>query len=79
MQEATIPLGLERRREDYQLITGRARFVDDVRLPEERPAMLHMTLVRSPYAHAENHKHQAKCSYGYSRCRSYFDGSRPGK
>ncbi len=52
MQETTIPLGLERRKEDYQLITGRARFVDDVRLPQERPTMLHMTLVRSPYAHA---------------------------
>ena len=53
MQEATIPNGLERRKEDYQLITGRARFVDDVRLPEERPAVLHMTVVRSPYAHAK--------------------------
>lgn len=46
----TIP-GLERRREDYGLITGRAHYVDDVRLPE-RPAPLLMAVVRSPYAHA---------------------------
>ncbi|HXX78575.1 MAG TPA: molybdopterin cofactor-binding domain-containing protein, partial [Ktedonobacteraceae bacterium] len=52
MQESTIPLGLERRKEDYQLITGRARFVDDIRLSQDRPPMLYMTLVRSPYAHA---------------------------
>jgi len=53
MREATLPIGLKRRREDYQLITGRARFVDDVRLPQERPTILHMTFVRSPYAHAK--------------------------
>jgi hypothetical protein len=40
MQEITIPIGLERRKEDYQLITGRARYVDDVRLPEERPGQV---------------------------------------
>jgi carbon-monoxide dehydrogenase large subunit len=53
MQEITIPIGLERRKEDYQLIIGRARYVDDVRLPEERPAVLRMVVVRSLYAHAE--------------------------
>jgi len=53
MQEATVPLGLERRKQDYQLIIGRARFVDVMRLPQEQPGMLHMILVRSPYAHAE--------------------------
>ena len=53
MRETTIPFGLERRKEDYSLITGRAHFVDDVRLPAGRPAVLHMTVVRSPYAHAE--------------------------
>jgi aerobic carbon-monoxide dehydrogenase large subunit len=52
MREATIPTGLERRKEDYRLITGRAHFVDDVRLPEGRPAALHMAVMRSPYAHA---------------------------
>ena len=52
MQQATIPAGLERRKEDERLITGRACFVDDVRLPAGRPAVLHMAVVRSPYAHA---------------------------
>lgn len=44
--------GLERRKEDYGLITGQANFVDDVRLAEGRPSVLHMLVVRSPYAHA---------------------------
>ena len=37
-----------RRNEDARLLTGRARFVDDVQLP----GMLHAALVRSDYAHA---------------------------
>jgi carbon-monoxide dehydrogenase large subunit len=37
-----------RRREDPALLTGAARFLDDLRLPE----MLHMAVVRSPHAHA---------------------------
>lgn len=41
-----------RRREDYPLITGHGRYVDDVREPEGRPAIFHMAVVRSPYAHA---------------------------
>ncbi len=53
MQRTTIPAGFERRKEDERLITGRAHFVDDVRLPAGRPAVLHMAVVRSPYAHAE--------------------------
>ncbi len=36
------------RREDQRLLTGRGRFVDDVRLP----GMLHLCVVRSPHAHA---------------------------
>jgi carbon-monoxide dehydrogenase large subunit len=47
------PGGLERRREDYTLITGRSHYVDDLRSPQGRPAVLHMMVVRSPYAHAE--------------------------
>ncbi|GHO69866.1 aldehyde dehydrogenase [Ktedonobacter sp. SOSP1-52] len=42
-----------RRREDVALITGRAHYVDDIRLPEGRPAPLHMAVVRSIYAHAK--------------------------
>ena len=37
-----------KRREDPRLITGRGTYVDDVKLV----GMLHMALVRSPFAHA---------------------------
>src|SRR5712692_208103 len=53
MNETTIPPGLERRREDYELITGHGHYVDDLRPADGRPAVLHMAVVRSPYAHAE--------------------------
>ncbi len=47
-----IPTGLERRLEDYPLITGASSYVDDLRAPAGRPATLYMAVVRSPYAHA---------------------------
>ena len=53
MIEMSLPGGLERRREDYKLITGLGHYVDDLKLPAERPPALHMAVVRSPYAHAE--------------------------
>jgi aerobic carbon-monoxide dehydrogenase large subunit len=53
MTTHTMPAGLERRREDYTLITGHGQYVDDLRVPQGRPAALHMAVVRSPYAHAE--------------------------
>ncbi len=53
MVDMFIPVGAERRREDYQLITGHASYVDDLRAEQGRPAILHMVVVRSPYAHAE--------------------------
>ncbi|MBI4527677.1 MAG: xanthine dehydrogenase family protein molybdopterin-binding subunit [Deltaproteobacteria bacterium] len=37
-----------RRREDVRFLTGRAKFVDDVKVPE----MLHAAILRSPHAHA---------------------------
>src|SRR4051794_5522428 len=37
-----------RRREDAELLTGEARFVDDLAIP----GALHLAIVRSPYAHA---------------------------
>jgi aerobic carbon-monoxide dehydrogenase large subunit len=37
-----------KRKEDAKFLTGRARFVDDIKLP----GMLHMAVVRSPFAHA---------------------------
>jgi aerobic carbon-monoxide dehydrogenase large subunit len=53
MSELHFPPDLERRKEDYGLITGRAHYVDDLRPPEGRPPALYMAVVRSPYAHAE--------------------------
>jgi len=52
MSEERLAAGLERRKEDYGLIIGQARFVDDLRPPEGRPQALYMAVVRSPYAHA---------------------------
>ena len=52
MIETNIPSGLERRREDYRLITGSGLYVDDLKSPEGRPPALYMVAVRSPYAHA---------------------------
>jgi aerobic carbon-monoxide dehydrogenase large subunit len=53
MSDTHVLAGLERRREDYPLITGQAHYVDDLRPRQGRPAVLHMAVVRSPYAHAE--------------------------
>jgi carbon-monoxide dehydrogenase large subunit len=45
----TGPVGLSiRRREDRRFLTGRGRYVDDLRLPD----VLHAAIVRSPHAHA---------------------------
>jgi aerobic carbon-monoxide dehydrogenase large subunit len=52
MNEMSLAAGLERRKEDYGLITGQARFVDDLRPPKGRPQALYMAVVRSMYAHA---------------------------
>ena len=38
-----------RRKEDERFIRGRGSYVDDVQLP----GMLHMAILRSPYAHAK--------------------------
>src|SRR5258708_16552661 len=37
-----------KRKEDPRLVRGRGNFIDDVKLP----GMLHLDIVRSPYAHA---------------------------
>jgi len=45
----TPPLGHSiRRKEDRRFVTGRGRYLDDLRLPD----MLHAVIVRSPHAHA---------------------------
>jgi len=38
-----------RRREDFRLLTGKGRYVDDITVP----GMLHMAVLRSPHAHAQ--------------------------
>ena len=44
-------IGRERRRkEDQRLITGRTRWTDNLTLP----GMLHLAMVRSPFAHAND-------------------------
>lgn len=53
MRDTALPGGPMLRIEDERLITGRGQYVDDVRLPAGRPAMLHAAFVRSPYAHAD--------------------------
>ena len=53
MSEMSLVAGLERRKEDYGLITGRARFVDDLRPPKGRPQTLYMAVVRSPCSASE--------------------------
>src|SRR5271170_6994714 len=37
-----------RRREDFKFITGKGRYVDDIKVP----GMLHVAILRSPHAHA---------------------------
>src|SRR4051794_29009010 len=47
---AATEIGRDRRRkEDQRLITGRTRWTDNITLP----GMLHMAMVRSPFAHAK--------------------------
>lgn len=48
MQERIVGRALKRR-EDPQLITGKGNYLDDIKLT----GMLHVALVRSPYAHAK--------------------------
>jgi carbon-monoxide dehydrogenase large subunit len=38
-----------RRREDFKLLTGKGRYVDDIKLQ----GVLHMAVLRSPHAHAD--------------------------
>jgi len=37
-----------RRREDYKLLTGKGRYVDDIKLP----GTLYLAILRTPHAHA---------------------------
>ena len=49
----TTPFGRpDLRKEDQRFITGRGRYVDDMRIPD----CLHAAFVRSPYAHAREER-----------------------
>ena len=56
------------RKEDPRFIRGRGNYVDDVSLP----GMLHLAILRSPYAHARISQHRCLCgpstSEGQGRC-----------
>ncbi|HEY2995996.1 MAG TPA: xanthine dehydrogenase family protein molybdopterin-binding subunit [Methylomirabilota bacterium] len=47
-----------KRKEDQRLVTGRGRYVDDLRLP----GLLHLAIVRSPHAHARIVKIDARAA-----------------
>src|SRR4029453_13336621 len=49
------------RREDVRFLTGRTRYVDDIRLPRT----VHAAFVRSPYAHAELYAIRAPGAAGH--------------
>jgi hypothetical protein len=49
MRDGAIAIGMPvRREEDFRLLRGKGRYVDDVRLPREARGYV----VRSPHAHA---------------------------
>ncbi len=75
MSEKSLPAGLERRKEDYGLITGEAHFVDDLRPAKGRPRTLYMAVVRSPYAHAEIEHIQLDAALALPGVVAAFDGS----
>ncbi len=75
MNEISIPPGLERRKEDYGLITGHSHYVDDLRPPRDRPPALYMAVVRSPYAHAEIKSIQLDAARALPGVVAAFDGA----
>ena len=66
-----------RRKEDQRLITGRTRWTDNITLP----GMLHLAMVRSPFAHARitEHRHQRRQGRRptWSRCSPAPTSPRP--
>ena len=75
MNERIQVTGFDRRREDYAAITGRSRYVDDLKPPPQRPPALHMLVVRSPYAHADITKVRLDASRGLPGVVAVFEGA----
>lgn len=59
-----------RRREDPRLITGRASYTDDIKLP----GMIHAAILRSPYAHARIKYVDTSAAEGQPGVLSVFTG-----
>ena len=60
-----------KRREDPRLITGEARYTDDIKLQ----GALHMAVVRSPYAHARIASIDSSAAAGMPGVRAIFTGN----
>ena len=60
-----------KRREDQRFITGRGRYVDDIKLP----GMVHMTVLRSPYAHANIRSIDTSAAQGMPGVLAVFTGA----
>ena len=60
-----------KRREDPRLITGEARYTDDIKLQ----GALHMAVVRSPYAHARIVSIDSSAAAGMPGVRAIFTGN----
>jgi len=60
-----------KRREDAELLTGEARYVDDLDIP----GALHLALVRSPYAHARIRSIDSSAAAGMPGVVAVFTGA----
>ena len=63
------------RREDAALLTGEAKFVDDLAVP----GALHVKLLRSTVAHAPHRVDRHQCGRGHARGRRGLHGSGPAR
>ncbi|MEJ7796465.1 MAG: molybdopterin cofactor-binding domain-containing protein, partial [Nocardioides sp.] len=75
-ERPTVEIGKEigrdrRRKEDQRLITGRTRWTDNIVLP----GMLHLAMVRSPFAHANITSIQTESAKGAPNVVGVFTGS----
>ncbi|MFV2039901.1 MAG: molybdopterin cofactor-binding domain-containing protein, partial [Acidimicrobiales bacterium] len=67
------PVGYGRmlRKEDPRLIRGRGRFIDDISLP----GMLHMAILRSPYAHARINGIDVSAAQAHPKVKAVITGA----
>ena len=63
------------RKEDARLLTGEARFVDDLQIP----GALWLGMVRSPFAHARIGNIDATAALGHARRAPRVHRRRPGR